>query len=319
MKNRKLDEYKGGGGKSAGVFYSAIIFSLIILTLVISVIIQLSTKSSSYQETNWYQYLSYGMSSVAIIITIAIGVKLSGESPKSFSIRFTIDAKSILIVALIFFGMIFGLSKVNDGFVWVFKKIGYEPPQSNVTNLNAFLSVLIIALLPAIFEELLFRGFILHGLKTLGEMKAILLSAFLFSLYHLSPAQTAYQFIVGVLFALLALKSKSVLPTMITHFLNNAFIILNEFYFHIKLGIALDVVLTIVGLIAIGIALFLLLKTKKKEIVVQQTNESASLKYNAQKDLELTNENKTKEQKLFFVYALPGIVAALVMWVASFF
>ena len=46
-----------------------------------------------------------------------------------------------------------------------------------------------------LLEELFFRGILLRGMKKFGTVAAVFYGAALFSLYHQSPAQTAYQFI----------------------------------------------------------------------------------------------------------------------------
>jgi membrane protease YdiL (CAAX protease family) len=88
--------------------------------------------------------------------------------------------------------------------------------------------MLVVAVLPAIFEELLFRGVLLQGLKGFPVWLAALICGGLFSLFHQNPAQTLYQFFCGVAFALLALRSGSILPTVVAHFCNNAFVLCAE-------------------------------------------------------------------------------------------
>jgi hypothetical protein len=76
-------------------------------------------------------------------------------------------------------------------------------------------------------EEALFRGVILRGAEAgAGSIGAIFIVGFLFSLFHGSAEQTIYQFICGCVFALLAVRSNSILPTILAHFLNNAVIII---------------------------------------------------------------------------------------------
>jgi sodium transport system permease protein len=81
---------------------------------------------------------------------------------------------------------------------------------------------LVLALLPALCEELAFRGFILTGLlRGFREHTAILLSAFLFALYQMNFFQLVPHFVLGVLLALLAARAGSVLPAMLFHLAHN--------------------------------------------------------------------------------------------------
>lgn len=84
-----------------------------------------------------------------------------------------------------------------------------------------FLAVFVIALLPAMGEELLMRGNVLPGLVSRGAVFGVFISALLFSLMHANPMQTGYQFCLGVVLALLFMMSGSLVPCVAVHFLNN--------------------------------------------------------------------------------------------------
>ena len=82
--------------------------------------------------------------------------------------------------------------------------------------------LLVFGLLPAVLEELAFRGFILTGLRRrLPLWSAIVLSSFLFALYHMNVFQVIPAFILGIVLGLLAAWSNSVLPGMLFHLLYN--------------------------------------------------------------------------------------------------
>jgi sodium transport system permease protein len=87
-------------------------------------------------------------------------------------------------------------------------------------------SVLLLAALPAVCEEVAFRGYILSGLERHHRTRsAILLSALLFGFLHvlLSLFQQLFNAtLLGIVLGLLAVRSKSILPGIIFHFLNNA-------------------------------------------------------------------------------------------------
>ncbi len=86
--------------------------------------------------------------------------------------------------------------------------------------------LLILALLPAVCEELAFRGFILMGLRRrFPAWTAILLSSLLFALYHMNVFQLLPAFVLGAVLALLTLQSGSLLPAMVFHLLHNALLI----------------------------------------------------------------------------------------------
>ena len=115
----------------------------------------------------------------------------------------------------------------------------------------------VVAVLPALLEELIFRGAILDGLKTaFGTLGSVLICGALFALYHQNPAQTAYQFCCGAAFALVAVKAGTILPTVLSHFINNAAIVimfragLVEFSRGFKIPFMICSALALVGTIA---------------------------------------------------------------------
>jgi sodium transport system permease protein len=87
-------------------------------------------------------------------------------------------------------------------------------------------SIVVFALIPAICEEFAFRGFILSGLEREHRARsAILLSALMFGFLHvlLSLFQQLFNAtLLGVVLGLLAVRSRSILPGIVFHFLNNA-------------------------------------------------------------------------------------------------
>jgi len=95
---------------------------------------------------------------------------------------------------------------------------------------NVATAVLIFALIPAICEEFAFRGFILSGLENgQGTRTAIIGSALLFGFLHvlLSLFQQFFNAtLLGLVIGLLAVRSRSILPGILFHFVNNGMAVL---------------------------------------------------------------------------------------------
>lgn len=103
-----------------------------------------------------------------------------------------------------------------------------DPPGSSkglqavVEQTSLVTTLIAIAVLPALVEELVFRGIFVRALATrLAPAIAIGISAVVFSLYHVLPAQMVSTFGLGLALAYLTLRADSVLPAMIAHLLNN--------------------------------------------------------------------------------------------------
>ena len=91
------------------------------------------------------------------------------------------------------------------------------------------LALFVVAIVPAICEELVFRGIVLNGLRSRGKWVAVLLSALLFGLMHNNIEQLPYTFALGVVLGTLAYETGSILPGILTHAMNNAIVLISMY------------------------------------------------------------------------------------------
>jgi sodium transport system permease protein len=86
--------------------------------------------------------------------------------------------------------------------------------------------LLVLGLLAPLSEELAFRGFILGALRRyFRSWAAILLSSFLFALYHANVFQFVPAFVLGVVLALFAVRTGSIVPGVVFHMLHNSLLL----------------------------------------------------------------------------------------------
>ncbi|MGL6107276.1 ABC transporter permease subunit/CPBP intramembrane protease [Romboutsia sp.] len=148
---------------------------------------------------------------------------------------------------------------------------------------NFLLNLFVIACMPAICEEMFFRGFVFTSFKVNKGKKsakgAILFSAILFGFMHIDFIRIIPVSILGVILAYSVYKSGSIFVAMLIHFLNNGFAVLISHYPNSQLSqiykfIELDfnnldllnlIVLIMVAVVLVGIGV-LLFSTKKNKI-----------------------------------------------------
>ncbi len=83
--------------------------------------------------------------------------------------------------------------------------------------------LLVLALLPAICEELTYRGFIFGGLlRNGGAMRAVILSSLFFGLAHSFLQQSIAATLMGLMLGIIAWRTGSILCTMLIHVVNNS-------------------------------------------------------------------------------------------------
>ena len=105
----------------------------------------------------------------------------------------------------------------------------------NVHSIGGLLvNLIIIALLPAIGEEFMFRGVLLKLFRewTKNKHAAVLISAFLFSAVHFQFYGFLPRFLLGVLFGYLFVWSKNIWVPVTVHFINNGLAVVLYYFMH---------------------------------------------------------------------------------------
>lgn len=194
-------------------------------------------------------------SALAIAVAVVFFLSISGEKPMPLIGETKRGFAFVPVALLVAAGMFMGLGSVNGIIAGFFKSIGANVSEISVPldsgwHLTVF--VFVLAVLPAVAEELFFRGVILSALKNAGKAAAILFSALCFSLYHCSVSQLAYQFVYGAFLAWLAITANSIIPTILAHFINNFAVLMFE-YFCIRIDF-LNPFLIISGIAALAAA-----------------------------------------------------------------
>lgn len=87
---------------------------------------------------------------------------------------------------------------------------------------NSLLGIIAIVIVGPVLEEMLFRGAITTELlKHYSPKVAIVLSALMFGVFHINPAQILTATLMGLLLAWLFYRTRSLMPGILVHILNN--------------------------------------------------------------------------------------------------
>lgn len=115
-------------------------------------------------------------------------------------------------------------------FLYIF---GIAPPEypemlePTVTSL--ILNIFVVAVLPALLEEMVYRGFILQTLRRYGDGMAILVSAILFGLMHGNILQIPFAFLLGLVMGFLVVQTGNIWLAVALHFTNNTVAVLLDY------------------------------------------------------------------------------------------
>ena len=284
---------------------SGIAFSLAtFLPTLLSMLFLITITQTDNLENEVGLYIAYLLPQLAFAIT-AIWFLFYTKTPIKKAVQSQKCKARYFLLALLMQVGLFFLSELNALFLQLLGKFGYVDAGIRLPSMDGFGFVgvlVVVALLPAVFEEIMFRGILLNGLKSFGKVGSVLLCGVLFALYHQNPAQTLYQFCCGVAFALIAVRAGSVLPTMLSHFFNNALILILAKSGIESFATPVFLVIVIVSLVCLIASLvWLFVFDKKKDGEKEQA----------------VGIDKT-ERKRFFVYASAGLAICVLTWIAVF-
>lgn len=134
----------------------------------------------------------------------------------------------LALLALIPVVQFFGV--VSDGLPWPQSIRDFEKAQMDMieqiltTDFSLAFTISMLALTPAICEEVLFRGYFQRQAeRSKGIVWGIVLSGVVFGLYHLRLTQAIPLSMLGVFMAYLTWRTNSIFPAMLVHLANNSF------------------------------------------------------------------------------------------------
>lgn len=153
------------------------------------------------------------------------GYKAAVQAVQLNPIKPKVIVLAVLLGVMAFFISI-AVSTVFNGFLSFF---GYSLPTSSGggtaplfnSTVSFLIDAVLVAVLPAICEELLHRGLLLNEISRIGYKKAILISSLLFAFIHFNINQFSYAFVLGLLMGVITVASKTLWPAIIIHFTNN--------------------------------------------------------------------------------------------------
>ncbi len=126
-----------------------------------------------------------------------------------------------------------------------------------------------LSVLPAIFEELAFRGVLMQSLRRHGDTFALVVSAAVFSLFHGNFMQIPNTFILGLVIGFFVLRTDSLITGMLMHFFNNFIVTLVDMFLISEVSESEGTLITLALLgfyVIIGLAALLYFILKEKQI-----------------------------------------------------
>ena len=172
------------------------------------------------KELSWMHVaLINGISGV---ITAWAGATLNNYSIPDVLGAGRIELSEAFSALLAILGVSILSSELNNLLQWI-APIGGIDMSDNFMKENLMGVLFTVSLVAPVLEETIFRGIILDGLRKSYRLQtAILVSAALFALVHVHPYLMINAFFLGLLFALIRLRTGSLVLCMLIHGLYNS-------------------------------------------------------------------------------------------------
>lgn len=211
-------------------------FSFFATSLGLSYILKLFVQSSNSLQgadslvNNIYSGL---INLIGIGVTGMLFILIKKEST-SYQLPFTKVQKSTLFsIIAIGFSVCMVSNLLTNLFMETTQTLGFDfnfsaGESKSSTYLEILVYFISVAVVPAVSEEILFRGAILSTLRKYGDGVAVFVSALIFGLFHANLVQIPFAFIVGLVLGWAVVYTNSMLPAILIHFINNAYSVISS-------------------------------------------------------------------------------------------
>lgn len=211
-------------GNAAGAF---LLLFLLLASIFSAVLEFVPAVSGLYDQSTTFQnalYIFYSIVCVGGAAFIALSKRAKESGRPVFPAR-KVALPDLAVYVVVGFALCLLANLVTNVFINLLSAFGIESvggPDSPVKSIfGLVLAVVATGVIPGVVEECAFRGGLMQPLRTHGDKVAILISAIIFGAFHGNLQQIPFAFMVGLVLAFVTIKTGSILPAMLIHFVNN--------------------------------------------------------------------------------------------------
>lgn len=179
--------------------------------------------------------LKWGVMGIALteimflVLTIGLAYYIKTDFMQLFSIKKP-QLKGILGGVILWAGA-FAVTLVIVQFIVFLFPSSIETLEKLDTSMfqidNLWINLMVIAFLPAVCEETLYRGFIFGSLRRKdNNLWPMIITSLMFSIMHLYPIKIIPTAILGMVLVYALYKTQSIFVSMLIHFINNGIVVI---------------------------------------------------------------------------------------------
>lgn len=204
-----------------GVRYAIFGWFFVFLTRIAMII--LDAVDNDFIQSNLSSiHLIINEFNVCVVGTVALSIALKNIPATKIEKRKMKIGQLLLLIMMMYglaqIGNLIGLP-IHLALTWVdYKQVtGTEVAKSVLFSSGTIVDIITIGIFPPIFEELLFRKFLIDRTIRYGEFISCAMSGIMFGLWHGNFQQFFFTFFIGVLFAFVYIRTGNIIYTMILH------------------------------------------------------------------------------------------------------
>lgn len=219
-----------------------------------------------------YLLLYAGVYTFAMLVPALLVALCSGRRYFPLSPHERVNAGDTFFGVLAAMGLCMAANVVAGIVAGFLEQLGAKVPETpdllEHTPQSLLLYMAVFAVLPALIEELLLRGYVLRSLRPYGDWFAVTVSALVFGLMHGNIEQIPFAFCVGMALGWLCVMTDNIWLCVAVHFCNNAMSCLME-YFTLDMSTedaGLFNTIVIYAVLFIGLIALLVLLVRRSEL-----------------------------------------------------
>ena len=263
--NRTLYVHDGASNYLVAFILQLILQLIFTIVLMATMTIE---ERTAFGDSYAYRVIIVIVNEISIALTPLFFSKVLGQNYYlDMGFKKKISPLKALMLVLIAFLTVVAFMPVAQFAFELLVKTGFNTAKLTVltvqTPAQLIIGILLFALMPAIVEEILYRGMIARAFKKKSFIAAILLGGALFALMHGSPIQLVHQFFVGCVCCIAYFATGSIYAPIIVHFVNNLIAVLGSYLLYlnpITITVLTYVLMFVIGLILLIVALVVFLK-----------------------------------------------------------
>ncbi len=202
------------------------IFQVIILILSIIAVDYCLLWTFHYLQISPYPnneiYILAASYSVILIVS-AIVTKSTKPQTIHSVMGFSQTSSKVIMIALLI-GILLWVSDYLYQIYLLQNSLFLEAKEWTTNHPDQLITLISMVIFAPVIEEIVLRGILLHSLtRYMNKFLATIMVSIIFTLLHDSYEQWPTLFIASALYCWLTLHSKSIVPAIVAHILNNAF------------------------------------------------------------------------------------------------